>query len=564
MVDEAVDVLTHQQEDTAGNGEAAAKEGPAVAEREETEAVSEEALMALLRYELVASDGAIYKMKSAGRDLVCNFQIEEIRSGEARYLNGRKKPLHTVRVSRPNGSAEEWVLHGPLFELATWHEARQNKAIIANPGKFWAYLSHRIYADQVQVDDIDGDVVYCTGLVLGRDNRFRSSDGIEFPGGDEECSYSGVTFARDGDKSVFGALAAMSTDGAARARQVYLLGGPLKAAFGFYPHCMETADKEGGKTTQAEETCARFGIKKVDGPVQFQTAYRRKKTLANTNMPVVADEVGRLTRSNLHHLVNALNSAYTTAPTTHGSHDKIYVLAAPLLMMGQDCPVRDEALLAKTLLYRLAPDSKNPNALKELRQSDARFPTGEWLEFAADYANTHDLRAMCDSKVNLLRTRLPEDVARQCAEADRTIANYATQLVAADVLASYGVDADIEAYVVARLTEHLVLLRETGQNVAEAFVGDLMMLLGAGDNRARAACNIEGGGVHVQVQNAYRALAARGYSYDVSDPRTITRLLRERGLAEPKPDRHYFNGVRLRSVFIRHDTLVRLGAEVAP
>ncbi|MFW6456694.1 MAG: hypothetical protein ACOC0A_00205 [Planctomycetota bacterium] len=514
----------------------------------------------LSRFQLAARGGEVLKIKKSGSDLVCNFEVKRIRSGRARYLNGRSTPVHEVTVLRSDGTMEQWTLQGDLFDISTWREAGQNNAVITKASKFLTYLAHLTTHENVQLDDPAVNVTYSTGLVRDS-NIIKVSDGVHFPGGDEECAYSGITFPRDGDKGIFDRLADLTKCDTVRSLLVHQCGAPLKVVFGFYPNCFETADKESGKTTQKQQIATRLRLNMVDAPVQFQTPYRRKKTLSNSNVPIMADEVGRMTSSNLDHLVNNLNSAYNQAVSTHGSGDKVYVLMTPVLLMGQDCPVRDEALLAKTVIYRLKKDSKSPEALKELRKSDAYFPFGDWLEFAADYANDHDLLKMLGSKVTLLRDKLPERVAARCAEGDRTIANYSTQLVAADLLCEYGVDAEIEDYVVARLIEHLRMLTEQGHNIAQAFLCDLMTVLGAGDSRARAACSHEDEGLYVHVGNAHEALQRRGFDYDVSDPRTITRLIRERGLAQEKPDRHRFNGVRLRCVFVPEVTLRELGYE---
>ena len=521
------------------------------------ESTHDSPVASLMRFQLIARNGEVLKLKNKGRDLVANFEVKNIRSGDARYLNGRSTPMHKVGVLLSDGTRERWTLHGDLFEIATWRAAGQNRAVITKASKFLTYLAHIITHDNIQAYDPAVNVTYCAGLARNG-NKVQVSDGVEFPGGDEECVYSGVTFCRNGDKKVFDQLANLTKCKTCRAILVHLCGAPLKVAFGFYPHCFETADKESGKTTQKHEIAAQMGLKTVDAPVQFQTPYRRKKTLSNSNVPVMADEVGRMTSANLGHLINNLNSSYNQAVSTHGSSDKVYVLTTPVLLMGQDCPVRDEALLAKTVIYRLEADSKSPEALKVLRKSDAHFAMGQWLEFAADYANDHHLLEMLDAKIGMLRNKLPERMAARCAEGDRTVANYATQLVAAEVLCEYGVDAEIEDYVVARLVEHLRMLTERGHNVAETFLVDFLTVLGAGDSRAQGACDHADGGLYIHVANAHGALRKRGFDYDVSDPRTITRLIRERGLAEEKPDRHYFGGVRLRCVFISNDTLREL------
>jgi len=163
------------------------------------------------------------------------------------------------------------------------------------------------------------------------------------------------------------------------------------------------------------------------------------------------------------------------------------------------------------------------------------------------------------ARARLLLRRLPAGLSAHTAETDRCVLNYATQLVVADILQDCGVKAYIEDFVLSALTTHHSLLREVGTNVAAAFVIDLMTLLGARNSRASGACEIAADGIYMHVENALNALKAAGFRCDVSDPRTASRLLRQTGIAEEKPGRHYFGAVRLRCVFIRQQTLTRLG-----
>jgi len=291
----------------------------------------------------------------------------------------------------------------------------------------------------------------------------------------------------------------------------------------------------------------------VAAPVQFQTSYRLKKTLANTNLPVLVEEVGRLAPSHRKRVVDQLNVAYNLGPTTHGHNDRVYDLYAPVLLAGQDFPVRDEALLSKTIAFQLAGEAKNAAALARLERVDGVFPLGGWLEFACEYANEHDIPGLLREKEALLGEKLSDGSCPHYAEADRCIRNYAMQLVASDALQEYGLDADIEGYVVEALRQHLGMLREEGIDIAEQFVRDLVVLLATRPDPSKTLLDERPEGAYVHVETALKALRSMGRTYDISDPRVITRRLNEKELGDPT--QHRFGGHQLRCVFIRRNVL---------
>ncbi len=505
-------------------------------------------------------------------DLVANFLPLAIASGECRYLGGRAVPRHLVAVVRPatdearaNGEVlckDLWELKGDLRKSNTWADGSNGRAIIAHERKFKVLVHVLVDLMGVQARDERVDKMLVVGTYLTESGDLRVSDGVEFPAGDEECPYAGTVFPRQGDRHIFEKVAALSTDGTVEASLVWALGAAFKPAFGdAYPHLVLTGDKEAGKTTLFQVIARRFGLKVVAAPVHFQTSYRTKKALANTNVPVLADEVGRLGSSHRKRLVDQLNVSYNIGPTTHGHKDRVYDLYAPVLLAGQDFPARDEALLSKTIAYHLVGEAKNENALEELERDNQVFPLGEWLEFTCEYGNEHDIPGLLREKEALLRTSLSDCPYAHYSEMDRCFRNYAMQLVAADALQAYGIDADIEDYIVEALRQHLEMLREEGIDIAARFVHDLVVLLATRPDPSKTLCDEGAEGVHVHIETAMRALRSMGYTYDVSDPRVITRRLKEKGLGETT--RHRFGGHQLRCLFIPREVLAAAAAEEA-
>jgi len=181
------------------------------------------------------------------------------------------------------------------------------------------------------------------------------------------------------------------------------------------------------------------------------------------------------------------------------------------------------------------------------------FPLGDWLQFACEYANEHDIPGLLREKERLLREKVSEQSCPHYAEADRCIRNYAMQLVAADAVQECGLEANIEDCVVEALGEHLAMLREEGIDIAEKFVRDLRVLLATRPDPSKTLLDERPEGVFVHVETVLKALRSKGCKYDVSDPRVITRRLTEKGLGEA--DRHRFGGRQLRCVLVPRDAL---------
>lgn len=498
---------------------------------------------------LLEKEGAVYTLRGA---LVCNFLVHDIRTVEGRYLHGPSVPLHVVLVELTEGPHDIWLLKGSLYDVASWRAAAGNSTTISSASGFRAYLHYLVDRQGIRECPPDVQVLQTVGTFCDNNGRWGMRDNVRFPFADE-CVYHRTTFVRTGPKQVFEDLACLSTDDTTRAVLTFVLGAALKPAWGAYPHLVITGDKESGKTSQATQICRLLGLRMVEASTEFATPYRQKKCLANTNIPVFADEVGRCLP--MRPLVDSLNSAYNVQYTTRGSHGKTFVLQTPLVMLGQDFSVRDEALLSKMVCYRVRQEAKNSAAMRAVKGQGLRFPLGDYLEFVAEFANTADLSALVGEKESWLREELTDELHLCGAEADRTLFNYATQLVACRVIGEYGLRPPADSFYVDKAAEHIRGLREDGLSVPEMFLMDVKALVASG-RLGSALIKKTPEGVHIHVGKTLKALRRRGNTYDISGPKTMSRLLCEKGFGRKTKPR--FNGEQLRAVFVPSDQWEKL------
>lgn len=513
----------------------------------------------LSRYGLVERDGAVF---TRHLEPVTNFTVEKIRSGMILHADGRQQHYHEADIRLTDGAKATWSIRGQLYNPKNWMAAGNGKVLVADGRRFQRYLFQRIERDGIQRWDPELCRSELVGIYRDPTDKLRVSQGLANTPAMRMSLYAGAHLPATGDKAVFDRVAALTHGDTVRAILVLGLGAPLKEALGgFYPHGKVEGESGSGKTTIFGEIGRRFGFQVIHAQAQLETSYRQKLALSGTTLPVFADEIGRLEKAVNRRLVNVLNVAYGSGFSTHGPHGKVFYLIAPLIGAGQDWLISDEALHSKIVIYRLDKDARDVSALQRLHNSGGVFPLVEYLHFACDFANDNDMVELLEEKIELLKRRMPPQLRAECAEADRCVRNHATQLVAAEVLIDYGVDAGIEDYLVSRLAERLTLFAQEGHSVAEKFVADLTTLLARRSVPAAAVCEVTDDGLYIHVESCLKALTSAGYKYDVDDPHTITKLLGEQGIGNTN-ERHYFNRVRKRCVLIAHERLDTLGHRI--
>jgi hypothetical protein len=257
-----------------------------------------------------------------------------------------------------------------------------------------------------------------------RDGRLVVNEGPDcyFTNAEQQCPYSDLTFTSGPVSDAARVLTKYQEtfkQNAASMALVWGLGGHLKALLGFWPHMMMQADKSAGKSTLIKAIERTIGFTMFSGQ-SLQTEFRLLTSISHTSHPVGWEELSARKQDVIDKAVALLQENYQYTITKRGSEMTEYVLSAPVLLAGEDVPVKSlHGKLCRTNLT----GKKGPMLPRDL----PRFPVRQWLQYLADLDRSavldkyDELRAYCLSK--------------SCASADdeggkRMASNYAAMLLA--------------------------------------------------------------------------------------------------------------------------------------
>ena len=385
---------------------------------------------------LLIDSGRVFRSAGDRQSLVNNFEIIDIRSGKIRYCSGPEQDLHYVTLG---GWTKPLRIIGDLYDPQNWIAAGLGRLTIASQGDFKAYLDHRIGIDGIQTFDPKLREVLFHGTYADENGDLHVSDRVRFAYGAEECPYADRDLVT-GQTEVLELLGSLyqptdvgrkdaTKDYGGHAAQLWLLwilGSACKPLYGFYPHALILGAKESGKTTIAAEQAFALGLEQRGAVNHLATLYRLSKTLANTDVPVVLDEIQRVPPANLPTVINILNLDFGFSHSTSGRMH--HTIAAPAMMLGQDDPFeQDVALRAKLVVIPVDGRFKNPEALKKLQDNRGKAPMRAWMEFVCSYAKKHKVVDEARKKAKELIAALG-DAGERTDEVDRTALNYATLL----------------------------------------------------------------------------------------------------------------------------------------
>jgi hypothetical protein len=257
-----------------------------------------------------------------------------------------------------------------------------------------------------------------------RDGRLVVNEGPDcyFTNAEQQCPYHNLTFpsgtASDAAR-VLGKYQETFKQNAASMALVWGLGGHLKALLGFWPHMMMQADKSAGKSTLIKALERTIGFTMFSGQ-SLQTEFRLLTSISHTSHPVGWEELSARKQDVIDKAVGLLQENYQYTITKRGSEMTEYVLSAPVLLAGEDVPVKSlHGKLCRTNLTA----KKGPMLPRDL----PRFPVRQWLQYLAELdknavlSKYDELRAWC--------------LRKSCASDDdeggkRMAGNYAAMLLA--------------------------------------------------------------------------------------------------------------------------------------
>ncbi|WP_338508323.1 toprim domain-containing protein [Burkholderia gladioli] len=213
-----------------------------------------------------------------------------------------------------------------------------------------------------------------------RDGRLIVNEGPDcyFTEADKQCPYHNLTFPSGpiGDaRRVITAYQATFKQNAATLPLVWALGGHLKALLGFWPHMTVQANKGAGKSTLIKRLERSLAFTMFSGQ-SLQTEFRLLTSISHTSHPVGWEELSARRQDVIDKAVGLLQENYQYTVTRRGTDMTEYLLCAPVMLAGEDVPVR--SLLGKLVRTTLT-GKRGPLLPDDL----PRFPVRQWLEFLA-------------------------------------------------------------------------------------------------------------------------------------------------------------------------------------
>ncbi|VVE41899.1 hypothetical protein PCO31111_04220 [Pandoraea communis] len=326
------------------------------------------------------------------------------------------KLIRKVMLDDQLHNVDQWGKFGPIWSPAPFKR-------MVNILERTAHLGARHAANFVGLAWRDGQLI----VNEGPDCYFTEAD--------KQCPYHNLTFPSGPStdaRKVVGAYQETFKQNAAAIPLVWSLGGHLKALLGFWPHMTVQADKGAGKSTLIKRLERTLAFTMFSGQ-SLQTEFRLLTSISHTSHPVGWEELSARRQDVIDKAVGLLQENYQYTVTRRGTDMTEYLLSAPVMLAGEDVPVR--SLLGKLVRTTLT-GKKGPMMPDDL----PRFPLRQWLEFLASLnrlealAKYRELRDYC-----LARSRASgsDDGAMRMA------GNYAAVLLAWRYLCEFaGMDRD--------------------------------------------------------------------------------------------------------------------------
>lgn len=295
------------------------------------------------------------------------------------------------------------------------------------------------------------DAVNFVGLAF-RDGKAVVNEGPDcyFTEPEKQCPYHNLLFPSGSEndaRQVIEAYHRTFAHNAALLVLVWSLGAHLKVFMGFWPHMQMQARKGAGKTTVLKRLERTIGFT-LFGSEQVKTDFRQLTSVSHTSHPVGWEEFSTIPQRYIDTAVGLLQQAYQFAPTTRGSDMTQYLISAPVLMGGEDVPVR--SIIGKMVRT----DLRQQGA--PLPEDLPKFPVREWLDYLAAFSKPQ-IRELYAESLDAMTGHCM--AARDDAGARRMIENYAAVMLAWRLVSKFAGMAretgDFEPDLIAMMNTHI-------------------------------------------------------------------------------------------------------------
>lgn len=247
---------------------------------------------------------------------------------------------------------------------------------------------------------------------------------------EKQCPYHNLIFPSGTPQdaaTVIRAYQATFTHDAALMLLVWALGAHLKAFLGFWPHLCLQADKGSGKSTLCKRLERTISMT-IFGGQSLETQFRLLTSVSHTSHPVGWEEISARKQEVINGAMTVLQESYQHVVTRRGSDLLEFIQSAPVLIAGEDVPLR--GLTGKMVRAELSRRKGVP-----LPENLPRFPVREWLQWLAGLDRDYIL-GLLEEWEKWLK---PQSRAESTTDpgASRMVTNYAALLLSHALLREF-------------------------------------------------------------------------------------------------------------------------------
>lgn len=274
--------------------------------------------------------------------------------------------------------------------------------------------------------------------VAWRDGRTVVNEGPDcfFADPRQQCPYNALTFpsGQMGDaRQVIERFQGTFKGNAAAIILVWALGAHLKAFLGFWPHFVMQAEKGTGKTTIVKRLERAIAMTMFSRQT-IGTEFRQLTSISYTSHPVGWEEISAGKQDTINKAVANLQESYMYSHTRRGAELMDFLLCAPVLLAGEDVPVK--SLQGKVVRTELTKANRGAVIPEDMPV----FPVRQWLTFVAGQRKQTVTAMHADLVEHLTVNCIAK---REDAGAERMVANYAALATAWHLLCEFA-DVPVE------------------------------------------------------------------------------------------------------------------------
>ncbi|MBF0108029.1 MAG: toprim domain-containing protein [Magnetococcales bacterium] len=307
----------------------------------------------------------------------------------------------------------------------------------------------------------------------------------------------------------------------------WFLGSLMKVFLGFWPHLVIGGHSGSGKTVIAGimQKLIGFDLKESS---ELQTPYRRMKAISNHLYPVLFDEISRIDPKDCDDFVNLMHVSYRASVRHHGMKG-VFLVAAPVCLIGQDNPITDAAINTKIVQFDMD-GMKNEVGMFTPKTP---FPVREWAHFLMDRWD----KVKANERLKIHTQSLFKHLKRDPSDTNigRLVDNYAAlQFALEEVFTFSGYTNDaVWQTVVDLMNQHLVetaLVRRESLAIMEKLAEEITLA-----NRHETPIPFlvdekEGGRLFIHTATILPFLEKRGHHFPVTTSKRLVAHLSRDGL----------------------------------